>query len=386
MQVAHISVTFPPYRGGTGNVCYHNAVELARRGHMVQVFTVAVPPGVQDWHGVQVHRLTPLFRLGNAAILPDLRRGLSRQDLVHLHYPFIGGELAVLAARRLRIPLVITYHQDVILPGVRGVIEKGWRISAGRWVLRSARRVLFTSDDYRQASHASPMLKGLEARIGVLPNGVDPDHFCPGAVSQELERKFKPDPEQQIILLVAGLDRAHYFKGIPVLLKALVQMPRQVGAVIVGDGDMRASYQAEAAQLGLQQRVAFVGRVSDQELPDYYRLADVTVLPSTTMGEAFGMVLLESMACGTPVVASNLPGVRTVVTDGVDGALVQSGDDGDLSEKLQVLLDAPAEQRKAMGRAGRAKVMSSYSWKTIADQLEVVYSQVLLEADGGRRG
>jgi len=108
----------------------------------------------------------------------------------------------------------------------------------------------------------------------------------------------------------------------------------------------------------------------------YYRLAQVTVLPSVTMGEAFGLVLLESMACGTPVIASNLPGVRSVVRDGVDGFLVAPGDAEELGRKMRVLLD-DSSQRRAMGKAGRDKVVERYSWEHIGARLAVIYEQML---------
>jgi len=122
--------------------------------------------------------------------------------------------------------------------------------------------------------------------------------------------------------------------------------------------------------------VRFCGRVSDAELPAHYALSDLVVLPSTTMGEAFGVVLLEGMACGKPVVASNLPGVRTVVQDGEDGLLARAGDAEDLAAKLALLLEDPARCR-AMGARGRAKVEARYAWPRIIEQLVGVYERVL---------
>jgi glycosyltransferase involved in cell wall biosynthesis len=130
-----------------------------------------------------------------------------------------------------------------------------------------------------------------------------------------------------------------------------------------------------AAELGLAARVVFAGRVSDALLPDYYRSADVVVLPSTTMGEAFGLVLVEALACGVPVVASSLPGVRTVVADGVDGFAVRPGSDVELAGAVRRLLERE-EERAAMGARGRAKVEASYTWERIAGRLESVYLQV----------
>lgn len=377
LRIAHVSATFPPYRGGTGNVCWHNARELARRGHRVSVLTAAVPgaPAHEVREGVTIRRLRPLLRVGNASVLPGLPGALRGFDLVHLHYPFFGGEVAALAALARQTPLVVTYHQDVLLTGALEVLATALRHSFGRLTLCMAARLLFTSEDYGMASHIRPLLRGREARIGALANGVDVTVFQPGS-GDAVRARHAIAPGERFALLVAGLDRAHYFKGVELFLTALAALPADVRAVIVGDGDLRTSYEAAAARLGLAQRVSFVGRVADAELPAYYRAADVTVLPSLTMGEAFGLVLVESLACGTPVVASNLPGVRTVVDHTRDGLLVPPGDAVALAAALAALL-ADEPRRRAMGAHGRARVVAHYAWPTIGAQLERIYCEVL---------
>lgn len=377
MRIAHVSATFPPYRGGTGNVCLHNALALARRGHEVHVFTAAGgAPAREERDGVVVRRLRPLLRVGNAPVLPGLLGALRGFDIVHLHYPFFGGEISALAAALGRTPLVITYHQDVLLRGAIGLAERALRHTSGRVALRSAARVLFTSRDYARASYARGLLRGRDQRVGELPNGVDIDFFTPGVASAVQRAGIAPQSGDRVALLVAGLDRAHYFKGVPVFLQALAGLPRHIKGVIVGDGDMRAEYGALAGRLRLDTRVLFAGRVADDELPGYYRLADVTVLPSTTMGEAFGLVLLESMACATPVIASDLPGVRTVVSHGRDGLLAPPGDAAALSRALARIL-GDERRRQAMGQAGRIKAVTYYDWNTIGARLEDEYVAVL---------
>ena len=140
---------------------------------------------------------------------------------------------------------------------------------------------------------------------------------------------------------------------------------------------MKNEYEKLAHSLKLQDRVFFSGQVSNESLPHYYRMANVTVLPSTTMGEAFGLVLVESLACGTPVIASDIPGVRAVVADGVDGYLVRPGDVDDLGTKLLRILNMPDLQRAEMGAAGRRKVENKYTWEQSGYRLEAIYLQVI---------
>ena len=379
MRIAHVVAVFSPYRSGTGNVCFYNARELVRRGHEVHVFTAAAPdtPREEEMAGIQVHRLRPLVRVGNAPVLPQLLWQLDDFDVVHLHYPFFGGEITTLAVKMRRTPMVITYHQDVYLEGGMGLLAEGLTHTLGRWTLRSARRLLFTSADYGRVSAIRRLLQESESIIDALPNGVDVHRFTPGELSPALRQQYGVNPEDRVVLLVAALDSAHYFKGVPVLLDALAQLPKQVKAVLVGDGDLRTTYEDQTRALGLANRVFFAGRVSEESLVDHYRLADVTVLPSITMGEAFGLVLLESLACATPVIASNLPGVRTVVDDGIDGFLSKPGDVEALSIALQKMFDMPEERRQAMGLAGRRKVEEKYAWERIGELLEEIYWQVV---------
>jgi glycosyltransferase involved in cell wall biosynthesis len=378
MKIAHITATFPPYWGGTGNVCFNNARELVRLGHEIHVFTVFMQntPIEEIIEGVHVHRLKSLFHVGNAYILTGLLF-LQDFDIIHLHYPFFGGEFAALAAKWWNIPLVITYHQDVILKGFLMILEKLLRVTISSWVLRNAEIVLFTTCDYANVSSALKLLHGREHRIGALPNGIDVRQFYPGQSNEFITHIYKLNNEEKIVLLVARLDQAHYFKGVPIFIKAIAQLPEPIKAIIVGDGDLKHYYEKISHSFNLQNRIYFPGSVPTEDLPDYYRMADVTVLPSITMSEAFGLVLLESLACGTPVIASDLPGVRTLVEENTDGYLVKPGDVDDLQGKLLNMLSLTDQQRKNMGIAGRKKVEKKFTLEQISKSLEEVYKQVL---------
>ncbi len=381
MRIAHVTSTFPPYYGGTGTVCYHNALGAAAYGHNVHVFTargaLRHPAGqIEDPPGVTVHRLMPLLRLGNAPCLPQLLN-LRGFDVVHLHSPFpFGEELLFLQSLLRRTRYVITYHQDLILPGWLGKVVKGHWDVLGQRILGHARRLMVTSRDYAQASRITDLVAKMGERVVEMPNGIDIVRFHPGVNGQFLRERYDLERTDRVILFVGALDQPHYFKGVEVLLRALDRIAlASVKLVVVGDGDLRPQYQVLARRLGVEARVRFCGRVSDVELPAHYALGDVLVLPSTTMGEAFGIVLLEAMACGKPVIASNLPGVRSVVKEGEDGFLVTPGDEVDLAETLQGLLEQP-DVCRAMGQQGRAKVEARYAWSRIIPKLMRVYEDV----------
>lgn len=378
MRIAQVTATFPPYLAGTGNVCYHNALGLAEAGHDVTVFTADFPPSAPGDPGrVSVRRLPVMLRVGNAPILPGLLR-MGRFDLVHLHYPFyFGSEMVLLTSLVNHVPYVVTYHQDVLLGGPLRYPEMMHHRLLGSRILAHARVVLATSSDYARSSRLGPLVERGAIRVNELPNGVDPRRFRPDVDVGGLREQCSIKPGDQVILFVGALDQPHYFKGVEVLLNAFAHLRgKNTRLLVVGDGNLRASYRELAVRLGLADRVIFRGRVSDAELPSHYVLADVLVLPSTTMGEAFGLVLLEALACQTPVVASNLPGVRSVVSAGEDGLLAEPGDPRDLANKIRSLLDDP-ERCRRMGERGRAKVEARYSWDRIGTRLEAIYRRVL---------
>jgi glycosyltransferase involved in cell wall biosynthesis len=376
LRVAHVTATFPPYHGGTGNVCYHNARELARLGHTVHVFTAAHrgAPKIERQDGFVTHRLHPLVQVGNAPVLPGLLTSLAGFDIIHLHYPFIlGAELVRLAAYLNRTPLVVTLHNDLVGKGVRSAIFTMYQRLSARLTVQAATLLCTISRDYYEHSRLHSAMPQQSPAVVELPNGVDITRFNPEG--ETIRARYSLTPDDHVVLFVAALDRAHHFKGLDRLFRALTALPPNTHLLIVGEGELRSTYAAQAAQLGLDRRVIFAGKVSDELIPVFYRSADVTVFPSSPP-ESFGLVLVESLACGTPVIASNIPGVRTVVDHGGDGLLFKHTSVLALSQALKQLLD-DADMRREMGHQGRARVEERYAWESIGARLETFYLQLL---------
>ncbi len=233
-----------------------------------------------------------------------------------------------------------------------------------------ADRVLVSSLDY--AEHSALGKLGLGSQIEELPFGIDLTRFHPGS-EPSVREGMGIGPEQALALFVGGMDTPHAFKGVPVLLEALAHLPDvPLTVALVGDGDLRPVFEQTAIHLGLSSRVRFLGNVADGELPALYRAADLHVLPSTTRGEAFGMVALEAAASGIPSVVSDLPGVRTVVLDGETGLRVKPGDPDALAAALRRLVQEPGP-RRALGAAARARAEHAFAWGPLMDRLEFVY-------------
>ena len=373
LRIAHVVATFPPYWAGTGNVAFHQAVELAHRGHHVEVFTAETERGgYQDPPGVRVHRLRTPFRIGNAPFTPGLLAALGGFDCVHLHWPWIfGAELAAVACRLAGRRYVVTYHHD-LRADIRWQFGP-YQAAAGPLVLRGAARVFPVSADHFAAS---PMRRHAKGRTVEIPNGVDVQRFRPDVDGSEVRRRMGIPDTATVVGYLGAMDRAHAYKGVPTLLEAVARV-RDVHLLAVGGGELQPAYQQQAQQLGLGDRSSWTGGVSADELPRSIAAMDMLVLPSMGFGaESFGMVLIEAMASGKPVIATEIPGVRRVVGHEVDGLLVPPGDAPALAGAIDRLA-RDAGLRRKMGGAGRRKVEEQYDWRAIVARLEAEYEAVV---------
>jgi rhamnosyl/mannosyltransferase len=199
----------------------------------------------------------------------------------------------------------------------------------------------------------------------MVPYGLDAEAFTSSVEHSAITRSDDT-------LLYVG--RLAYYKGLDVLLKALRQLPG-TRLIVVGEGPEGEELRKLSSRLSLEGRVEWRGRVSDAELPALYSSVAALVLPSTGLSESFGIVQLEAHACGTPVVSSNLPGVREVNPDGVSGLLAQPGDADDLARKLKLLLD-DAELRNKLGEQARRHVREQFPVRRMLAGVDDVYREV----------
>ncbi len=381
LRIAHVAPVFPPYRGGMGTVAFHQAAALAQLGVQVTVFTPRAEAGPrQSPPGVEVVELAPIARFGNAACLPQVLTKGRDFDIIHVHYPFFGTAELLAGYRTLGgPPLIVQYQMDVVGDGWKAAIFAGHKLLMFPMVLRAADRILVTSVDYAESSaFLAGRMPSLDDRIEVLPAGVDTVHFHPQDPAAARKRLGLP-AAAKIVFFLSRLDKAHYFKGLPILVRALGRLP-EVTLVVGGDGELRRRHERNASK-HLGERAIFVGDIAEADLPSYFAAADVVVLPSVDRTEAFGLVLLEAMACGTPVVASRLNGVQTLVEDGNSGYLVTPGNEVELAESIATTIND--RQRMA---AHALRVASKFRWQDIAEKLKAIYEEVSAETEAGADG
>lgn len=349
-----------------GYVCYHNSLELARRGHDVTVFTLDHGTSGTDPREFRVVRLrTPLLS-GDGGVVPHLFHNLKGFDAVHLHYPFYGGgEYVALASRVRGTGYFVTYHMDVYGNTLfRRAAIAAYEPVAGRWILRGAARIGAVSLPHLRSTRVAELLDW--NRVVEVPNGVDTERFCPGRKDPALVGRYRLEGKT-VVLFVGNLQP---FKRLDLLIEAVAGIgDPSIVLLVVGGGYGEPEYRAQTRRLGVENQVIFAGPKSPYtDLPDHYRLGDMLVLPSTH-SESFGLVVLEAMASGIPAIVSSLPGPSSLVEDGADGFVADSGDVEDLKRKI-LMLAGDAEGRRRMGDRAREKAAGRYGWDRAGAILE----------------
>jgi glycosyltransferase involved in cell wall biosynthesis len=377
---------------------------LARRGHSVTVVTPGNSslPAVDSFDGVEVLRFpmelpvdltygrvaqSHVNFVGKFARLAVMAHYLEAQyratlsaaadrsaDVIHAHWAIPTGPAAVHAARRMGLPSVITMHGgDVYVNPEQGYdFPTRWYVKpALRWTLRHAGALTAITEDCRQ--HA--LRAGApDESIHLVFNGTDLRRFSPAPGGKD--RLDSPYGRHMIFACRQLFPR----KGIRFLIEAAAQLkPRfpDLKVVVAGDGFERPKLIHLAESLGIADDVTFLGWVANCDLPQYYRAAAVSVIPS--LEEGFGIPAAEAMGCETPVVASDAGGLPEVVEHGVTGLVVPRGDSAALAEAIGSLLADPT-RRLEMGRAGRQRALRLFDWDRTAEQFERIYADIRAKA------
>ncbi len=367
-------------------MAYSYALGLSRMGHQVDVFCPEFRKVDKEIEApFRVHRLKPWGEVRNSAFVPQLFNRLGGFDIVDLHYPFYGGaELVYLMKlfKKSRLKLVINFQMDNCGKGIVGLFFRLNEAHLTPPIMRSADRIIVTSFDYAEHSSVAGIYADVPAKFTAIPPGVDIDKFKPGNKNILLMEKYSIRIDDKVVLFVGGLDRAHSFKGISFLIEAWRDLGlAKAKLLIVGQGDLRETYARLAAEMGLAHTVLFADPVEDNLLPDYYNLADLFVLPSVNSSEAFGIVLIEAMACGVPTVASNLPGLRSVIRDGKTGFLFEARDRQGLLNAMRRIL-TNSDLQAQMSIESRRTAVNEYCQEGIWKRLERLYQGLLSHPEG----
>ncbi|GAC1325288.1 MAG: D-inositol-3-phosphate glycosyltransferase [Mycobacteriales bacterium] len=415
-RVATLSVhTSPLDQPGTGDAGGMNVyiVEVSKRlaalGIEVEIFTRAtsseLPPSVEMAPGVTVRHVTAgpfeglskndlpgqLCAVTSAVLRAEAVREPGYYDVIHSHY-WLSGQIGWLAKERWGIPLVHSAHTLAKVKNASladGDEPEPWaRVIGEEQVVAAADRLLAsTADEARQLVD----LYGADpALVATVAPGVDLEAFRPGEASTAQTRLGIP-PDAVVLVFVG---RIQPLKAPDVLLRAaarMVERDPELRAKLVGviAGGPSGTGLAEplhlhklAASLGIADLVRFEPPAAQARLADLYRAATAVVVPSHS--ESFGLVALEAQACGTPVVAASVGGLRTAVADGRSGLLVEGHDPDDYARALQRLVAEP-ELRAALSR-GAVEHAGQFGWSVTAAGVLATYRAALDDAAGGGIG
>jgi len=369
MHVLYVTSYYSPYVSGLSEHVRMVAEEMAKH-HRVTVLTTAHARDLQSeetLNGVRVVRARSLFQVSRAPVSPGFTRACSRLarsvDVVHLHLPM--ADAALIAWARGRAPMVVTYHCDASMPGPIGRLAEAALDASCRAAIRASTLAAATSLDYLHSSRMKsvgrceiwrevpPPIKDLpgEGHPAMTAPGKTAIGFCGRLVAEKgLDvliravaklRLTRPDAELHIAGQWAGVAGSHVYDS-------LIAMPEYDGSW-----------------------VRFLGMIPDGSLVEFYRSLDVLALPSVNSFEAFGTVQVEAMLQGTPVVASDLPGVRTVVRSTGMGVLARTGDAEDLAAKLDEVLSHRADYVKPAG-----SIRAMFGTTRTVELYREMYSQV----------
>jgi len=393
MRIAQLSVHGCPLRplgkgdaGGMNLYVRELSRELGRRGHKVDVFTrwhdrkepevmgigdnarlIHVVAGEEeDIPKQDIYRYLPEF-ISNLRHFQE-KEGLS-YDLLHSHYWLSASAAEKL---QLRIPHVATFHtlgevKNRARPEER---EPELRIDTERKAIATADRIIAFSDGERDA--LVRLYGANRDRVEVIPCGVELDLFQPMNKGKARGELGLDDTK---VLLFVG--RIQPLKGLDILLRAVACLDRNDLRLLIVGGDAGggevARLRSLARELGIAEKVVFLGAVEHERMPLFYNAANVCVVPSYY--ESFCLVAIEALACGTPVVASRVGGLATTIRHGETGYLIAELSAEAFAHRLQLLLDDEALQRR-MGAAARAWV-AKYSWSAVADRVLEVYRSLV---------
>jgi glycosyltransferase involved in cell wall biosynthesis len=377
-----VTHTFLPHVGGIERVVYEQCKRLMKKQFETMVLTHRnYTANSYVFDGIKVRCYDSInigFRLGIPYAIPQVNsfktflETIKANDLIHVHgHPYLSSLLAAKIAKRYGKPLVLTQHNTFIkYNNIWDTAEMVNDLAIGKQVLKEADKIVVVSNATKNYVLS---LGANAAKIRVLHNGVDLKRFKPlPEVKGEMRKKLGISQDACVVMTVR---RLVYKNGIDTLIEsagiAVKKNPKLV-FVVVGKGPDFEEIKERIVQLGMQRNFRLMGFISDKDLPFYYNLADLFVLPSKS-GEGLPLVALEAMACGLPVVATNVGGTSEVMSEEY-GKLVQPNSPNSLAEAI---LEYSCKKLAALKKELRTMMEQKYSWDRNVKKLVKIYEELI---------
>ena len=369
MNILHTPARFYPSVGGVEKYVLTLARALIRKKQDICVICAGEPgeESIRDYEGIRIKKIFSIGKIANTNITPLLPFRLLKNDadVFHTHVPTPwSADWSALISRIRKIPLIVTYHNDIAGNGVYQPVAAVYNRTALHVVLKQARCIILTNQNFK-----SHFLDPYQEKIFIVPNSVESSIFTP------ISKPMIGD-----IFFLSVLDDYHQYKGLDYLIAAVRSLSREfpdIKLIVGGSGPMREYYTNLSRTLGVMDNVSFVGYIPDENLAEYYNSCKLFVLPSTDpTREGFGIVLLEAMSCGRPVISTKITGVAEDIANRRAGIVVEPENTEALAQGIRtILLDNNLADN--MGAAGRSLVLEKYSSEKIADQMMKIYLETV---------
>lgn len=370
MRILYTYKDYYPVLGGIENHIKQVAEGLHQRGleTSVLVTNTGKQTITETIDGIPVVKSGRQLNVSSAPIsmgfFPQLYQLSKTADIVHAHAPYPPGELAQLSVGRSQC-FVLTYHSDIVRQRLLGTIYAPLL----RIVLQKARLIAVSNPVY---INDSPFLRAVQEKCRVVPFGLDLHQFAQTpeleTAAEKLRNRFAGKP----LLLFIG--RLRHYKGINVLIDAMRQIP-DAHALIIGIGPLEQQLKEQAS--GLNDRITFLGEADDHDALVARYAADIFVFPSTNRAETFGIAQIEAMACGLPVICTELgTGTSWVNQHEKTGLVIPPNDTTALVRAIRQLVDHP-EQRRRLGSAAKTRAENEFSQTAMLDKLVNLYHEAL---------
>lgn len=380
-----VSPYFYPEIGGAENYSYNIAKGLVKKGFKVTVLcsTKLGKDKTETIDGINVIRQKPDFIVSNTPVKFNLYFTVSKLlreekfDLVNSHTPVpYYADMACYAAKRANVRFILTYHNDNTHPNfLVNALCNIYNYTLNKLTLKWSTKII-TPSPY--CFHESKFLLAHKDKLSWIPPGVNMKKFYPGK-SYLVHTRYNIPKKAKIVMFVGQMGKFHKHKGVDILIKAFKSVSEKIPSaylVLVGKGDMVEEYKKISKELGIADKVIFTGFVSDEELPEYYRSADVVALTPTTVQEGFGMTLIEAMACGKPVIGTRIGGIKYIINEGENGFLVDVGDVISLGN-LMIKLLSDKNLFKIMRKNRTKTAEEKFSWVGSTEKLCKLYNNLL---------
>lgn len=361
---------FPPVRGGIEYHINTLANGLKERGVDVRILVSNTTHKFQvaGHNDIEVAKAPQWGRFYSAPLTPSflwyLRRFGKTADIIHFHHPNPTAEISYLLAG-LNKKTVVTYHSDIIRQDKLGKLYSPFR----KRFLAAADRIIATSPNYIQTS---TVLRKFKHKCTVIPLGINIDRFLSKGSFGEIE-KIKRRYENQPIILFVG--RFRYYKGLHLLISAMKAVPAKL--LLIGTGPEETKLKNIVARNELEAKIYFLGELPDDVVNQYYNACDIFVLPSHLRSEAFGIVQIEAMCCGKPVICTELgTGTSFANINQKTGITVPPNDVDALSAAINHLLNNP-QKKHELGACGANRVKRLFTAEKMVEQTLNVYRDLI---------